>query len=79
FVVTWESFDVDATVRFVRGDDTVATVRGTWVKQKAKNDRDGVMYDANPDGSKRLLQIWFRGMDQSVVFPVGSGNHTLIF
>jgi cell division septation protein DedD len=79
FVVNWRSFDVDATVDFVRGADTMAKAHGTWVKQNEKHDRDGVMYDTNPDGSRKLLQIWFRGMDQSLVFPTGSGSHTLVF
>jgi cell division septation protein DedD len=79
FVVNWESYGVDATVKFVRGTDTVTTAHGTWVKRNAKYDRDGVMYDTTPDGSRKLLEIWFRGMDQSLVFPAGSESHGLVF
>ena len=79
FVVNWESYGVDATVKFVRGTDTVTTAHGTWVKRNGKYDRDGVMYDTTPDGSRKLLEIWFRGMDQSLVFPAGSESHALVF
>jgi PilZ domain/SPOR domain len=67
FVVTWQSYAVEATVQYIRGVETITTAHGKWVKENERHDRDGVMYD-NRDGSRMLLEIWFRGMDQSVVF-----------
>jgi PilZ domain/SPOR domain len=79
FVVSWESYSADATVKFVKGGDTVATGQGKWVKRPDKYQYDGVMYDGNVDGSRTLLEIWFRGMNQAVVFPTTVGNHAIIF
>jgi SPOR domain len=79
FVVSWESYGADATVRFVRGAETIATVRGEWVKEKQRHDQDGVMYDGKGEGSRTLLEIWFRGMDQSVVFHPAPGSQAMTF
>jgi PilZ domain/SPOR domain len=79
FVVSWESYSADATVKFIKGGDTVATGQGRWVKSPDKYQYNGVMYDGNGDGSRTLLEIWFRGMNQAVVFPTTPGNHAIIF
>ena len=79
FVVTWEAYSADATVKFVRSSDTVASGKGRWVKQKNKYGSDGIMYDRNEDGSRTLLEIWFRGMNQGLVFPSDPRNHPVIF
>jgi hypothetical protein len=79
FVVTWEAYSAEATVQFVRKSDTVTSGKGRWVKQANKFESDGVMYDRNEDGSRRLLEIWFRGMKQALVFPTDPRNHPIIF
>ena len=79
FVVTWEAYSADATVKFVRSSDTVASGKGRWVKQAHKYGSDGIMYDRNENGSRTLLEIWFRGMNQALVFPTDPPNHPVIF
>ena len=79
FVVSWEAYGADATVKFVKGSDTVASGKGRWVKRATKYESDGIMYDRRKDGSRTLLEIWFRGMNQDVVFPATSSNHPIIF
>ena len=79
FVVSWEAYSADATVRFVKGSDTVATGKGRWMKRATKYESDGIMYDRRKDGSRTLLEIWFRGMSQDLVFPATSSNHPIIF
>ena len=79
FVVSWEAYSADATVKFVRGGDTVASGEGRWVKRATKYPSDGVMYDRNKDGSRTLLEIWFHGMNQALVFPTTLRDHPIIF
>jgi PilZ domain len=79
FIVSWESYSPEATVKFLKGDNTVVTGRGTWVKHQVKYESDGVAYQANDNGSRTLLEIWFRGMSQSVVLSPTSDNRALNF
>lgn len=79
FVVSWEAYSPDATVKFVRGGHTVASGRGKWVKRPNKYQTDGIMHDRNANGSRTLLEIWFRGMSQDLVFPATSSDHPIIF
>jgi PilZ domain/SPOR domain len=79
FVVSWEAYSADATVKFVRGSDTVASAKGRWMKRATKYESDGVMYDKHQDGSRMLLEIWFRGMSQALVFRSTLSDHSIIF
>jgi len=78
-VVSWESYSADATVKFVKGENTVATGKGKWVERPHKYDFDAVVYDRNQNGSRTLLELRFGGTGQALVFPAASGNPPIIF
>jgi PilZ domain/SPOR domain len=78
-VVSWESYGADATVKFVKGENTVAAGKGKWVERSHKYDFDAVVYDRNQNGSRTLLELRFGGTGQALVFPAASGNPPIIF
>ena len=79
FIVSWEAYGAEATVRFVKGGDTVAKAEGRWVRRPTKFDYDTIVYKPNDNGSRTLLEIRLHGMNQVVVLPVTSGNQAVIF
>jgi PilZ domain/SPOR domain len=79
FVVSWESYDSDATVRFVKDGSTMATGQGKWVKRATRYPQDGVAYQRNQNGSRTLVEIWFHGMTQDVVLSSSRDNSSLVF
>jgi hypothetical protein len=72
YVVTWESYIGDASVKFMRNNSVVAKADGKWVKRDVRYPRDAYVYRRNPDGSRTLLEIHFGGMRQALVFGKAS-------
>jgi hypothetical protein len=72
YVISWESYIGDASVKFMRNNFVVATAGGRWVKRDAKYPCDAYVYRRNPDGSRTLLEIHFGGMRQALVFGKAS-------
>ena len=71
YVISWESYIGDASVKFLHNSMVVASAGGRWVKRDAKYPRDAYVYRRNPDGSRTLLEIHFGGMRQALVFGKG--------
>jgi len=68
YILSWESYLDDASVKFLLNDFTVATANGRWVKRDVKYPRDAYVYRRNADGSRTLLEIRFGGTRQALVF-----------
>lgn len=79
FVVTWQPYSADVTVKFVKENGRVVTGQGKWERRVAKYSNDGIEYQTNDDGSRSLVQIWFRGMKQAVVLPNASSHQGVNF
>jgi hypothetical protein len=57
----------NASVRFLRGSDVIATAQGKWVERPQKYSRDECVYVT--DGSHNtLLEIHFSGQKRALVF-----------
>jgi len=72
YILSWESYLDDASVKFLHNDFTVATANGRWVKRDVKYPRDAYVYKRNADGSRTLLEIRFGGTRQALVFGKSS-------
>jgi len=72
YIISWESYIGDASVKFTRNNDLVASADGRWVKRNVKYSRNEYVYRRNPDGSRTLLEIHFEGMRQALVFGKAS-------
>ncbi len=72
YIISWESYIGDASVKFTRNNDLVAAADGRWVKRDVKYRRNEYVYRKNPDGSRTLLEIHFEGMRQALVFGKAS-------
>jgi hypothetical protein len=72
YTISWESYIGNASVKFTRNSNVVASADGKWVKRDAKYPRDAYVYRRNPDGSRTLLEIHFEGMHQALVFGKAS-------
>jgi hypothetical protein len=68
YIIRWESYVGNATVKFQRNNSTIAEADGKWVKHDNKYQRDAYVYKRNPDGSRTLLEIHFEGMREALVF-----------
>ena len=71
YIISWESYIGDASVKFLHNNSVIATAGGRWVKREVKYPRDAYVYRRNPDGSRTLLEIHFGGMRQALVFGKG--------
>jgi len=68
YTISWESYIGNASVKFTRNSNVVASADGKWLKRDVKYPRDEYVYRRNPDGSRTLLEIHFEGMRQALVF-----------
>lgn len=68
YIIRWESYVGNATVKFQRNNSTIAEADGKWVKHDNKYQRDAYVYKRNSDGSRTLLEIHFEGMREALVF-----------
>lgn len=71
YIISWESYIGDASVKFLRNNSVIASAGGRWVKREVKYPRDAYVYRRNADGSRTLLEIHFGGMRQALVFGKG--------
>jgi len=71
YIISWESYIGDASVKFLHNNSVIAAAGGRWVKREVKYPRDAYVYRRNPDGSRTLLEIHFGGMRQALVFGKG--------
>ena len=78
-VVNWESYSSDATVKFVKAGDAVAKAEAKWVRKPIPYDYDAIVYRLNANGSRTLLEIWFRGMNRALVLSTTSADRSLTF
>jgi len=72
YTISWESYIGNASVKFTRNSNVVASADGKWLKRDVKYPRDEYVYRRNPDGSRTLLEIHFEGMHQALVFGKAS-------
>lgn len=68
YVISWESYIGNASVKFLRNNSLVATANAKWIERGVKYRVDSYVYRRNPDGSRTLLEIHFGGMRQALVF-----------
>jgi cell division protein FtsN len=68
FTINWESYVIEAKVKFVQGNDVLATADGQWVKRPARYQRDECVYVKTGNGSRLLREIHFSGLDRALVF-----------
>jgi hypothetical protein len=68
YTIDWISHSPEATVKFTKNGQVVATAEGKWVPRDKKYHQDGVVYTTNADGSRRLVELRFAGMKQALVF-----------
>jgi PilZ domain/SPOR domain len=78
FVVSWEAYSSDATVKLVSRGGTTASAVGTWVKLPARSEYTSITYTPTGNGKRNLLAIQFRGMSQAVSLP-DSSAHGIVF
>jgi len=78
FVVSWEAYSADATVKLVTHNGTAASAVGKWVKLPARSEYTSITYVPSANGKRSLLAIQFRGMSQAVSLP-GSASHGIVF
>lgn len=66
--VSWESFVEDAKVKFLQGNEVVATAEGHWMPSPRKYSQDEFVYRKTMDNSKPLLELHFYGWNRILVF-----------
>jgi len=67
-MISWESYSPNAIVKFESGGGMSVTVEGKWVNQGAGYPQNAIVYVANRDGSRTLLEIRFYRMGRTLVF-----------
>ena len=66
--VSWESFVEDAKVKFLQGNEVLATAEGHWMPSPRKYSQDEFVYRKTMDNSKPLLELHFYGLHRILVF-----------
>jgi hypothetical protein len=66
--VSWESFVKDAKVKFLLGNEVLATAEGHWMPAVRKYSQDEFVYRKTIDNSKPLLELHFYGSNRILVF-----------
>ena len=66
--VSWESFTHEAKVKFVQGNQVLATVEGHWMSSSQKYSQDEYVYRKTIGNSKPLLELHFYGWNRTLVF-----------
>jgi PilZ domain len=79
FIISWEAYSAEATVRFVKSGNTVAKAQGRWVTLPSKYEYNAIYYNLNGNGSRTLVEIRLHGMNRAVVLPTTLGNPPVIF
>ena len=68
YKVKWESHSPDADVTFLQGKTVVASAHAKLVEGTEASLWNAVVTRDNPDGSKTLLEVHFRGKKAYLVF-----------
>src|SRR5438552_3511162 len=66
--VSWKTHSPEATIAFARGGEVMLTVEGRWTDRQVRYERNTVVYNLNPDGSRTILEIRFAGLRSVLVF-----------
>ena len=66
--MSWESHSSEATVTLARDQEVVAKVEGRLVERTARVNRDAIIYQMEPDGSRSIVEI-----------RLGDGKRALLF
>jgi hypothetical protein len=67
YKITWGPDDANAELTLAKGKEVVGTLAGKWVDRGSASRSDTVVYDANPDGSRRIAEIRFAGSNRVLV------------
>lgn len=78
FIVTWETYSAEASVRLVANRQSGRTVTGKWVKLPTKSDYTAIVYTTGRTGARTLLSIQFRDMNQAVTLA-NSADDSIVF
>jgi hypothetical protein len=65
--VRWVTHSPQATVTFVQRKSSI-TADGVFVVRPEKAENDAVVYRINPDGSRSLIELQFRGSNRVLSF-----------
>lgn len=68
YTVRWQSHSPTATVTVSNGKKVLATAEAKLVGRGVKYDRDFVVFDTKPDGTKTIREIRPAGSNQAIVF-----------
>lgn len=68
YKVAWETHSPEATVTLTQKKNVIVTVQGKWVDRDTKYEANSVVYSKNPDGSRSVLEIRFKGHKGALVF-----------
>jgi hypothetical protein len=66
--VSWKAHSPEATIAFARGGEVMLTVEGRWTDRQVRYERNMIVYNLNPDGSRTILEIRFAGLRSVLVF-----------
>jgi len=78
FIVTWEAYSAQATVRFLKKGETSGTAVGEWVRLPSPSEYSAVTYTTGQAGKRTLLSIQFHGMKQAVMLS-NSADRGIVF
>ena len=68
YKVKWESHSPDAEVSFLQGKATVASAHAKVMDGTEASQWNSIVTRDNPDGSKALLEVHFKGKKSFLVF-----------
>jgi hypothetical protein len=70
YEVSWESHSPEAAVTFAspKGGRVVAKGEGKVVERAKPAEANTVVFDKNPDGSYKIVEIRFKGLTTTIVF-----------
>ena len=74
YVVEWKTHSPEATVQFVQRYKVVLFAEGRVERRHHIYERDSVVYNMEPDGSRSLIEIRFAGSDKVLVFDRNALN-----
>jgi uncharacterized protein YfaP (DUF2135 family) len=66
--ISWVTHSPEATVTVAQKQSVVATVEGRLVESDKTNWQNAVIYDDNPDGTRKITEIRMAGSKKVLVF-----------
>ncbi len=67
-IINWALYSPEATVKFVKNGNVVATAKAEWVKRDLPYKSAAVVDQGSEHGPRTMLEIQFRGDDHVLVF-----------